>query len=272
MVMPQKVRQGAGCLRDALPQTPEIGIVLGSGLGTVAETIDDPVYLPYASIPSMRVSTAAGHVGRFVCGFLEGRYVICMQGRLHPYEGYAASDVVFPIRVLCELGVRQLILTNASGGINTSFEPGDLVAISDHINLTGLNPLVGTHDEHGSTPTPDMTNAYSGRLRSVARSVAAEEGIELREGVYLGVLGPSFETPAEIRAFRLLGADLVGMSTVQETIAAVEAGAEVLGISLVTNMAAGILDEPIGADEIAAIGSRRAADLARLLRGIVRRL
>jgi purine-nucleoside phosphorylase len=267
--MAQNVMEAAGYLRDALPATPQIGLVLGSGLGQIAARIADPVHIPYASIPDMRVSTAAGHEGRFVCGTLEGRYVICMQGRLHPYEGYSAADVTFPIRILCELGVRSLVLTNASGGINTTYEPGDLVLISDHINLTGLNPLVGVHTAQGTSPTPDMTHAYPAHLRELARSVADSEGIELKEGVYLGVLGPSFETPAEIRAFRTLGADLVGMSTVLETIAAVEAGVQVLGISLVTNMAAGILDQPIDASEVALIGSRRATDLGRLVCGIV---
>lgn len=264
-----QVQESAGYLRETLPELPQLGMVLGSGLGTIADEITDPIYIPYASIPYMKASTAQGHAGRFVCGMLEGVHVICMQGRLHLYEGYSAAEVAFPIRIMSELGVRRLILTNASGGVNMTYEVGDLVLISDHINLTGRNPLVGVYDATGSVVVPDMTYAYPEKLRSVARDAARRKGITLREGVYAGVLGPSFETPAEIRALRTLGIDVVGMSTVTETIAAVAAGMEVLGISLVTNMAAGVLDEPITVEEVSRIGERSSLTFCSLIRGIV---
>ncbi|MBQ1448704.1 MAG: purine-nucleoside phosphorylase [Coriobacteriales bacterium] len=264
--------EGAAFLRDRVSCEPRVGLVLGSGLGQIADLIEDAVAVPYADVPHLRASTALGHAGRFVCGLLSGVPVICMQGRLHPYEGYTAEEVVYPIRLMRQLGAERLLTTNASGGINTSYRVGDLVLISDHINLMGGNPLTGRVGETGGIVTPDMSKAYPEHLRAVAREVARGQGVTLREGVYIGVLGPSFETPAEIRAFRTLGADLVGMSTVYEVIAAVEMGMEVLGISLVTNMAAGVLDQPISGEEVMQVGARRAALLTSLICNIVAEL
>lgn len=268
-MMQRQVREGVGYLQDTLPETPKVGLVLGSGLGSIATEITEPIFIPYASIPSMKVSTALGHEGRFVCGLLEGVYVICMQGRLHLYEGYSAADIAFPIYLMGELGVRDLILTNASGGINTSYEVGDIVLVDDHINLTGTNPLVGVHGPNGIVPTPDMTQAYSVALAKLAKHVADDREIPLKEGVYAGVLGPSFETPAEIRALHALGADLVGMSTVHEVIAASQMGMDVLLLSLITNMAAGILDQPISVDEVSRIGESKALMFCSLVHGIL---
>ncbi|NTU89954.1 MAG: purine-nucleoside phosphorylase, partial [Actinobacteria bacterium] len=263
-------QESAAYLRESLPQIPRVGIILGSGLGSIASEINDSISLPYASVPYMRTSTAPGHSGRFVCGTLNGVYVICMQGRLHAYEGYSASDVAYPIQVMKELGIEALILTNASGGINTSYAVGDIMVISDHINFTGLNPLVGPNDDEVGPRSHDMSHAYSPRLRELAKQAAYQQGIHLQEGVYIGCLGPSFETPAEIRAFRILGADAVGMSTVFEVIAATHCGLPVLAFSLITNMAAGIVaDDTITMEEVADIGGRKAVQVCALVRDIV---
>lgn len=261
--------EGTAYLRDRVACVPRVGLVLGSGLGQVADLVEDAVTVPYDAVPHLKASTALGHAGRFVCGLLSGVPVICMQGRLHLYEGHTAGEVAYPIRLMHGLGAGRLLVTNASGGINTSYRVGDLVLISDHINLTGANPLMGRFGVTGGITTPDMSNAYPVHLRSIARQVAREQGVTLQEGVYIGVPGPSFETPAEIRAFRILGADLVGMSTVHEVIAAVEMGMEVLAISLVTNMAAGVLDQPISGEEVMQVGAQRAALLASLISGMV---
>lgn len=256
-------------LRSHLPSdfVPTALITLGSGLNGLARTLRHPVSVPYSDVPGMGVSTAPGHEGRFVAGFLEGVPVLCMQGRLHPYEGYKPQDVVFPIRMARQWGARLFMVTNAAGGINVAYHPGQVVAISDHINLTGQNPLVGPNDEAFGPRFPDMTYAYSPRLRGIAQAVASERGYNLAEGVYLGVSGPCFETPAEIRAFRTLGANLVGMSTVWEVIAAVHCGFEVLGLSLVTNMAAGMLNQPLSSEEVNAAAEAGSADLEAIIRG-----
>jgi len=248
---------------------PRIGIILGSGLGGFASQVKDAVAIPYAEIPGFPQSTVAGHSGKLVLGTLRGIPVAVMQGRVHAYEGYAMDAVTFPMRVLGMLGVKQLIVTNAAGGINTRYAQGSLVCISDHINLTGTNAALGPNEPRWGERFFDMSTAYSPRLRKLAIEEAALQGFTLLEGVYLAVLGPSYETAAEIRAFRTLGADLVGMSTVHEVIVARHMGIEVLGISLVTNMAAGVLDEVINHEEVMETGKRVEKQFTDLLVSLV---
>jgi len=252
-------------------QTPKIAIVLGSGLGAVAEAIQSPTFIRYAQIPHFPQSTVEGHSGRIVSGLLNGVPVVVMQGRVHSYEGYSPAQVTFPMRVLGQLGNETVILTNAAGGINPNYQIGDLVLLADHINLLGFNPLIGPNEPRfgrsGETGLRffDMTQAYSVDLRAKAQSAARAEGFTLHEGVYLATSGPSFETPAEIKAFRTLGADLVGMSTVPETIVARHMGIQVLGISCVTNLAAGISATQLSHQEVFEAGSRVQHRLANLL-------
>lgn len=244
---------------------PSVAVVLGSGLGAFASTLEDAVAIPFGEIPHFPQSTVPGHSGRLLIGTLRATPVAVMQGRVHAYEGYSSAEVTFPIRVLSRLGVRGIVLTNAAGGIRASYSQGDLVLISDHINFTGHNPVAGPNEERFGPRFFDMTEAYSRRLRQAAHAAANENGQTLQEGIYLSLLGPSFETPAEIRAFRTWGADLVGMSTVQETIVARHMGMEVLGISCVTNMAAGIQGEPLSHEEVMETGRRVEVRLAGLL-------
>jgi len=251
---------------------PQIGLVLGSGLGAFADRIVSPTILPFSEIPHFPKSTVEGHSGRLLIGSLEGIPVAAMQGRVHAYEGYTPREVTFPVRVLGMLGVRSLIVTNAAGGIRTDLHQGQLVALSDHINFTAQNPLVGTNDARLGPRFFDMSEAYSKRLRGYALAAAQRLGLDVPEGVYLCVSGPSFETPAEIRAFRALGADLVGMSTVHEVIVARHMGIEVLGISCVTNMAAGVLEQGLNHEEVLETGLRVQHDFARLLAAVVTRI
>jgi purine-nucleoside phosphorylase len=254
---------------------PRIGIILGSGLGAFASQVVDAVAIPYAEIPHFPQSTVVGHSGKLVLGTIGGVPVAVMQGRVHAYEGYAMEQVTFPMRVLGLLGCSTLIVTNAAGGIRPSIPQGSLVAISDHINLTGTNAALGPNEPRfACSPDAgqrffDMSTAYSARLRKLAALEAERQNIPLSEGVYLAVLGPSFETPAEIRAFRTLGADLVGMSTVHEVIVARHMGIEVLGISLVTNMAAGVTGETIHHEEVMEIGRRVERQFTNLLTALV---
>lgn len=249
-----------------------VGIILGSGLGAFADTLDHRFETNYSEIAGWPLSTAIGHVGKLVTGRVAGADVIVLSGRAHCYEGYSAAQVVFGVRELAKRGVTSLIVTNAAGGINSSYRAGDLVLISDHINLTGTNPLVGRNDESLGPRFPDMTEAYSPEYRAIARQAGAGLGIELKEGVYAGLLGPSYETPAEIRFLRIIGADLVGMSTVPEVIAANHLGMKVLGISCVTNLASGISPQKLVHDEVLATGAAARETLIRLLSTIVPRL
>jgi purine-nucleoside phosphorylase len=251
---------------------PRVGLVLGSGLGAFADEMDPAVRIPYAKIPGFPVSTAVGHAGRLVIGKAGGVPVAAMQGRVHLYEGYAPRDVVFPMRVLARLGVRAAILTNAAGGINLEFKQGALVVIRDHINLQGSNPLVGPNEEKFGPRFPDMTQAYWAAYREIAMVEAKRLGIEVHEGVYAALSGPSYETPAEIRYLRTIGADLVGMSTVPEVIVARHMGVRVLGISCVTNMAAGILDRVIDHAEVMETGERVQGQFVALLRAVLPRI
>ena len=244
-------------------------MVLGSGLGPFADAVAEPVEIPYGDIPGWPASTAVGHAGTLVLGRFGDVPVAVMKGRAHLYEGLSPADVVFGVRVLGGLGVRSLVLTNACGAIDTSVEPGTLVAISDHLNLQGSSPLVGPNDETVGPRFPDMTNAYDAGYRTIALQAAARLGLELGEGVYAAWLGPAFETPAEIRMMRALGADLVGMSTVPEVLAARHMGIRCLALSCVTNAAAGVRPEPIDHERVLAVGARAAGDLVALLREVV---
>jgi len=248
---------------------PKIGLVLGSGLGAFADELTDAARSPYMQIPSFPRSTAVGHAGQMVIGKCGNIPVAAMQGRVHLYEGYSAQEVTFPTRVLGRMGIRALILTNAAGGINLQYKQGALVLISDHINLQGHNPLTGANDERFGPRFPDMTQAYWKPYRKLAFAAARKAGKEVTEGVYAAVLGPSYETPAEIRYLRTIGADLVGMSTVPEVIAARHMGIKVLAISCVTNMAAGILDQPLNHEEVLETGRRVQGDFVALLRAVL---
>lgn len=266
------VERAARLVRERTATRPEIAIVLGSGLGALANEIVDGRSIPYADIPEFPRSTAPGHAGRMIVGSLEGRQVVAMAGRVHLYEGYSASEVVFGVRVMAELGAHTLVITNAAGGVNQTFQPGLLMLITDHINLTGHNPLVGPNNASRGTRFPDMSEVYSRRLRTSASEAAAAAGVALAEGVYLGLLGPSYETPAEIRMARELGADAVGMSTVMESIAAHHLGVEILGISCITNMAAGILPQRLTEEEVLETATRVQNEFVRLVRGMLARI
>ncbi len=250
----------------------KVGVVLGSGLGAFAETLEDRVETPYSAIPGWPASTAVGHAGKLVEGRIGSTDVLVLAGRAHLYEGYTAQQVAFGVRELARRGVRSLVLTNAAGAINMDYQPGQLVLIADHINLLGANPLTGPNDDSLGPRFPDMSEAYSREYREIARQEAAELGVTLDEGVYAAVPGPSYETPAEIRYLRIIGADLVGMSTVPETIAANYLGMKVLAISCVTNMAAGILPHKLAHEEVLEIGAAVRDTLMKLLRAVLPRL
>jgi purine-nucleoside phosphorylase len=251
---------------------PKIGLVLGSGLGAFADSLTDSTKVPYSDIPSFPQSTAIGHAGRLVIGNAGTVPVAAMQGRVHQYEGYSAQQVAFPIRVFARMGIKSVILTNAAGGINLGYSQGALVLIRDHINLQGTNPLVGPNDDRFGLRFPDMTHTYSRQYREIAREEAARLGIMLHEGIYAALLGPSYETPAEIEHLRRIGADLVGMSTVAEVIAARHMALNVLAISCVTNMAAGILDQPLSHAEVMETGERVRSVFESLLNAVLPRV
>lgn len=263
-------QEAAEFLQGKTALRPAIGVVLGSGLGAFADELSEAVRVPYGEIPHFPVSTAIGHAGQMAIGLCGGVPVAVMQGRVHLYEGYSARQAGFPMRVFGRMGVRRVILTNAAGGIDREFSQGALVIIRDHINLQGQNPLAGPNDERLGPRFPDMTDAYSHRLQMIAQEEAAKLGMRgLAEGVYAGLLGPNYETPAEIRYLRSIGADLVGMSTVPEVLVARHMGMEVLAISCVTNMAAGILNQPIHHQEVLDTGERVKGHLIALVRAVI---
>jgi purine-nucleoside phosphorylase len=251
---------------------PRIGLVLGSGLGAFANDISGAARIDYKNIPHFPRSTAIGHAGRMVIGEVADVPVAIMQGRVHFYEGYSPREVIFPIRVMARMGIRAAVITNAAGGINRNFKQGCLVVLRDHINLQGTNPLIGPNEERFGERFPDMTQVYWKPYQAAALQDGKRLGIEIAEGVYAALTGPSYETPAEIRYLRTIGADLVGMSTVPEVIAAAHLGIRVLGISCVTNMAAGILDQPITTEEVIETGERVKADFVALLRAVIPRM
>ncbi len=251
---------------------PQIGLVLGSGLGGFADSLTNAARIPFAEIPAFPRSTAIGHAGQLVIGNAGAVPVAVMQGRVHLYEGYSVQQVAFPMRVFSRMGIRAVILTNAAGGINLNYQQGALVLIRDHINLQGVNPLTGPNDDRFGARFPDMTHAYAKEYRAIAQEEAAKLGMTLHEGVYAALLGPSYETPAEINYLRTIGADLVGMSTVAEVIAARHTGIKVLAISCVTNMAAGILDQPLSHQEVMETGERVKTSFEALLRALLPRM
>ncbi len=253
-------------------RVPTVGLILGSGLGPFADKLEDAVAIPYADIPQFPTSTVVGHAGRLIVGTMSGVVCAAMQGRVHCYEGHGAARVSFPARVLIALGARTLLVTNAAGGVNPEFEPGTLMLISDHLNLLGDHPLIGENDERLGPRFPDMTAAYDPALRMLARDAAGELGIDLAEGVYAAMSGPTYETPAEVRMLSILGADATGMSTVPEVIVANHMGARVLGISCITNKAAGLSPDKLTHDEVTATATRIRSTFEDLLRGIITRI
>ena len=265
------VKQAAEHIRGRISKVPDLAIVLGSGLGDFAGTLDDAVSISYSELPHWPVSKVVGHEGRLVVGSVGGRTIAALSGRCHVYEGHDLRTVTFAVRALGLLGVKTLILTNAAGGINTSFTQGALMVIDDHINLMGSNPLVGPNDDRFGVRFPDMSEVYSRRLRGIADEAAQTMGLTLPHGVYVGLLGPSYETPAEIRFLRTIGADAVGMSTVPEAIVASHMKIEVLGISCITNMAAGVLPQPLNHDEVMETARRVKGQFIGLLKEVIAR-
>jgi len=266
------VEAAAAAIRSRCGALPDTAIVLGSGLGDFADTLLDAIATPYTDLPHWPASGVIGHAGRLVIGNVGGRRVAALSGRAHFYEGHSLATVVFATRVMGRLGVKRIILTNAAGGINTGFAEGALMIIDDHINMLGTNPLVGPNDERFGPRFPDMSEVYSLRLRRIADAAATARGVPVSHGIYVAVHGPSYETPAEIRFFRGIGADAVGMSTVPEAIAARHMGLEVLGISCITNMAAGVLPQPLVHDEVMETARRVRGSFISLLEGILERL
>ena len=264
-----KISAAAEFIKNKSKYTPEIGLILGSGLGSLADTIEEAEFFDYADIPNFPTSTVEGHKGRLVIGLLEGKQVIAMQGRFHFYEGYSMQEVTFPVRVMKALGVNTIVVTNAAGGANTNFKPGDLMLIKDHINLSGNNPLIGKNDQRLGPRFPDMSSAYTPKYIDVVKECANKLNIELQEGVYAFFSGPTYETPAEVKMARILGADAVGMSTAPEVIVASHSGIEVIGISCITNMAAGILDQPLDHEEVIETTQKVKAEFLSLVKSVV---
>lgn len=266
------VQEAADALRTRLGDVPRIAVILGSGLGAFGDSLADATVVPYEAIPHWPASRVVGHAGKLVAGSCKGRRVLALSGRAHFYEGHSLATVTFATRVLGRLGVTTLIVTNAAGGINTKFGQGALMLMDDHINLLGTNPLIGSNDDRFGRRFPDMSEVYSRRLRGLAADAAKASGLALEHGVYIAVTGPSYETPAEIRAFRTMGADAVGMSTVPEAIVARQMGIEVLGISCISNMAAGILPQPLSEEEVIETTGRVRGAFIALLEGVIERL
>lgn len=266
----ENVREAAEVIRDAAPGfKPSVALVLGSGLGGLADAIESPTVVDYRDVPHMAKSTAPMHKGQFVIGTLEGKQVICMQGRLHAYEGWSADQIAFPIYVMHELGAAVLVVTNAAGGVDASYGIGDLMIIEDQVNLLGMDPCIGPDQPKLRPRFFDMTNAYDPKLRASADAAARELGISVQHGVYAAEPGPSFETPAEIRAYRAMGIDAIGMSTVLEVIAARSCAMRVLGISLISNPAAGVCDEPLQMDDVARAAAAAADKIQALVEKVI---
>jgi purine-nucleoside phosphorylase len=267
-----KIQDTVKAISARCPRRARIGLILGSGLGSFVDALENPTVIPFGDLPHFSGSTTPGHSGNLVLGELAGISLAVLQGRVHFYEGYSLAEVVYPVRVLRYLGVKQLIVTNAAGAVNVGFHPGDLMLITDHINLMGGNPLIGRNVEELGPRFPDMSEAYDAAMREITLEIAAQDSIDLQQGIYIGLSGPSYETPAEIRMCRALGADAVGMSTVPEVIAANHMGLRVMGISCITNMAAGIASQKLSHQEALAIAAGANTRLVKLLRRIVQRL
>jgi purine-nucleoside phosphorylase len=266
----KKVVEASEYIKSKINEIPDTAIILGSGLGSLANEVENPVYIDYKDIPNFPVSTVVGHEGRFVYGDLENKKVIMMQGRFHFYEGYDMGKVTMPVLTLKKLGIKNIIVTNAAGGVNTSFNPGDLMIITDHINFAGTNPLIGKNIEEFGPRFPDMSSAYNKEFIGIAKNAAKENNIDVKNGVYMMFTGPSYETPAEIRMIRTLGGDAVGMSTVPEVIIANYCGLKVLGISCITNMAAGILDQPLNHAEVVETSNKVGNQFKALVKSIIK--
>jgi purine-nucleoside phosphorylase len=265
-------QETADFIASKTPLEPELGIILGSGLGALGDMLEDACVIPYGEIPHFVSSTAPGHQGRIIIGKLGGKTILCMQGRFHYYEGYTMRQITYPVRVMKKMGIQTLILTNSCGGLKADFSPGDLMVITDHINFMGQNPLIGPNEEQFGARFPDMTRAYSRDLIALAKQTAADNGILLREGVYIGYSGPSFETPAEIRLFQQFGGSAVGMSTVPEAIVASHCKMKLLALSCVTNLAAGILDVPLTGEEVIEVAGKAEKKFTKLITEIIKRL
>jgi purine-nucleoside phosphorylase len=267
-----KINEAKDYIKQYVDFTPEIGLILGSGLGVMGEEVENKIVIEYSDIPNFPVSTVEGHKSRFIFGTLNNKKVAVMQGRFHFYEGYQMQEVVFPVWVMRALGIQKLIVTNAAGGVNKTFSPGDLMLIKDHINFAGTNPLIGENIVEYGPRFPDMSNAYNSELMSIAKNCAKSNGISIQEGTYMMFTGPNYETPAEIRMSRVLGGDAVGMSTVPEVMAANHSGMKVLGISCITNMAAGILDQPLNHHEVIETAEKVKSKFVTLVREIVQNI
>jgi purine-nucleoside phosphorylase len=267
-----KINDARDYIKKYVDFTPEVGLILGSGLGVMGEEVENKIIINYSDIPNFPVSTVEGHKSRFIFGTLNNKKVAVMQGRFHFYEGYKMQEVVFPVWVMKALGISKLIVTNAAGGVNKSFTPGDLMLIKDHINFAGTNPLMGSNIEEYGPRFPDMSNAYNNELIEIAKKCAVSNGIEVREGNYMMFTGPNYETPAEIRMSRVLGGDAVGMSTVPEVMTANHSGMKVLGISCITNMAAGILDQPLNHQEVIDTAEKVKTKFVKLVKDIVQNI
>ncbi len=270
--MLSRIEECVRAIRERTSFVPEIGIVLGSGLGAFGEQIDIECIVDYNDIVGFPVSTVSGHAGRFIFGYVHNRPIVAMQGRVHYYEGYSMSEVVLPVRVMKLLGIKTLILTNAAGGVNEAFEPGNLMLITDHISSFVPSPLVGRNIDELGTRFPDMSNVYSERLQTLILNISSEIGIDLKSGVYLQLTGPNYETPAEIRMCRGLGADAVGMSTACEAIAANHMGLEICGISCITNMASGILKQKLDHKEVQETADKASEDFKRLILALIKEI
>lgn len=269
-MLQHKIKDAVLYIKQFISKEPTIGLILGSGLGDLADEIEDAVLIDYKEIPHFPVSEVEGHANRFVIGQFQDKQVIAMQGRFHFYEGYSMQETTFAVRVMKQLGTEKLLVTNAAGSVSIDYEPGNLMLITDHINFMGANPLIGPNLNDFGVRFPDMSDAYSKDLRGLVEEVASEQGIKLVKGVYCGYMGPSYETPAEIRMFKTLGADAVGMSTVPEVIVAVHSGMKCVGVSCLTNMAAGILDQPLNHQEVTETASKVKKDFVKLVKSIIK--
>ena len=268
----ERIQESADYIKSKTDLTPSIGLILGSGLGILADEIENPIKIKYDHIPNFPVSTVEGHEGQLVIGNLQGKAVVAMQGRFHYYEGYSMEMITFPVRVMKALGVETIFVTNAAGGANVDFKPGDLMIITDHINLSGNNPLIGANDNRIGTRFPDMSAAYTREYIELAKNCAKKLNINIQEGVYAFFSGPTYETPAEVKMARILGADAVGMSTAPEVIVASHSELKVVGISCITNMAAGILDQPLNHEEVIETTQKVKEEFLSLVKTIVKEL
>lgn len=272
MNLSTNLKQSADFILSKTNFKPEIGLILGSGLGSIGDMIENAEYYNYSDIPNFPVSTVEGHKGRLVIGTFQGKQVIAMQGRFHYYEGYEMNQVTFPVRVMKLLGVKTLIVTNAAGAVNKDFTPGDLMLITDHINLSGNNALIGSNLDEFGPRFPDMSNAYDKELQNKVKEIASNCGISLKEGIYAMMSGPTYETPAEVRMVRILGGDAVGMSTVPEVVVANHSGLKVIGVSCMTNMACGILDQPLNHEEVVETSNKVKHTFIKLMSEIIKNL